>query len=51
MRFVQGEERDDLSLVNALRVHVKSWRESNYRNATNVTIELLNHWRRDDSQD
>ena len=50
MRFVQEEERDDLPLVNALRADVKRWRESNYRNATNVTRELLNHWRRDDRE-
>ena len=39
MRFVQEEQRDDLPLVNALRADVKRWRESNYRNATNVTRE------------
>ena len=50
MRFVQEEERDDLPLVNALRADVKRWRESNYRNATNVTRELLNHWRREDRE-
>ena len=48
MRFIQEEERDDLPLVNALRSDVKRWRESNYRNATHVTRELLNHWARDD---
>ncbi len=50
MRFVQEEERDDLPLVNALRADVKRWRESNYRNATNVTRELLNHWTRQDKE-
>ena len=50
MRFVQEEERDDLPLVNALRADVKRWRESNYRNATNVTRELLNHWTREDKE-
>ena len=50
MRFVQEEERDDLPMVNALRADVKRWRESNYRNATNVTRELLNHWRREDRE-
>ena len=39
MRFVQEEERDDLPLVNRLRDDVRRWRESNYRNATNVTRE------------
>ena len=48
MRFIQEEERDDLPLVNALRSDVKRWRESNYRNATHVTRDLLNHWARDD---
>ena len=48
LRFFQEEERDDLPLVNALRSDVKRWRESNYRNATVVTRELLNHWARED---
>lgn len=46
LKFVQEEERDDLPLVNALREDVKRWRESNYRNATNVTRELLRYWTR-----
>ena len=50
MRFVQEEERDDLPLVNALRDDVRRWRESNYRNATNVTRELLDHWTREDKE-
>ena len=44
----QEEERDDLPIVNLLRADVKRWRETNYRNATNVTRELLRHWSRDD---
>ena len=48
MRFIQEEERDDLPLVNNLRSDVRRWRESNYRNATNVTRELLNHWTHED---
>ena len=44
----QEEERDDLPMVNALRADVKRWRETNYRNATVVTRELLQHWARDD---
>ena len=44
----QEEERDDLPMVNALRADVKRWRETNYRNATVVTRELLHHWARDD---
>ena len=50
MRFVQEEERDDLPLVNALRSDVRRWRESNYRNVTNVTRELLRHWTREDRE-
>jgi type III restriction enzyme len=42
------EERDDLPLVNMLRAEVRRWRESGYRGATNVTRDLLNHWRRKD---
>ena len=50
MGFVQEEERDDLPLVNALRSDVRRWRESNYRNVTNVTRELLRHWTREDRE-
>ena len=50
MRFIQEEQRDDLPLVNKLRNDVKRWRESNYRNATNVTRELLRHWIREDKE-
>ena len=48
LSLFQEEERDDLPLVNALRADVKRWRETNYRNATVVTRELLRHWTRDD---
>ncbi len=48
MTLFQEEERDDLPLVNKLRADVKRWRETNYRNATVVTRELLRHWSRDD---
>ena len=48
MSLFQEEERDDLPLVNALRADVRRWRETNYRNATVVTRELLRHWCRDD---
>ena len=50
MRFIQEEQRDDLPLVNALRADVKRWRAANYRNATNVTRELLRHWTREDKE-
>ncbi len=46
LAFFREEEWDDLPLVNALRDDVKRWREANYRNATNVTRELLHHWTR-----
>ena len=36
--------------MNRLRDDVRRWRESNYRNATNVTRELLNHWKREDKE-
>ena len=42
------EDWDDLPLVNVLREDVKRWRDTNYRNATPVTRELLRHWARDD---
>ncbi len=48
LNLFQEEERDDLPLVNALRADMKRWRETNYRNATVVTRELLRHWARDD---
>ena len=48
LQIFREEEWDDLPLVNRLRDDVRRWRESNYRNATNVTRELLNHWMRDD---
>jgi type III restriction enzyme len=39
------ENRDDLPLVNALRADVKRWRESGYRGASQVTQDLIRHWR------
>ena len=50
LEIFQEEERDDLPLVNKLRSDVRRWRDSNYRNATNVTRELLNHWTREDRE-
>ena len=41
------ESRDDLPLVNALRHDVKEWREKDYRGASEVTKDLLRHWRGD----
>src|SRR4051812_1814915 len=40
-----GEHRSDLPLVNALREDVDRWRESGYRGASQVTKDLLAHWR------
>ncbi len=42
------ENWEALPYVNSLRDDVKRWRESGYRNATNVTRKLLLHWRRCD---
>ncbi len=42
------EEREDLPLVNALRLDVKRWRESGYEGATQATKELLHYWWRAD---
>ena len=50
LQIFREEEWDDLPLVNRLRDDVRRWRESNYRNATNVTRELLNHWTREDKE-
>lgn len=47
-RLFAEENFEDLPFVNALREDVRRWRESGYRNATNVTRALLRHWRRDD---
>jgi type III restriction enzyme len=41
------ENRDDLPLVNALRKDVARWRESGYRGASEVTKDLLKHWKND----
>lgn len=48
LALLTEEERDDLPLVNLLREDVKRWRETNYRNATPVTRQLLAHWSRAD---
>ena len=44
----QEEERDNLPLVNALRSDVRRWRESKYRGASKVTLEILEWWMRQD---
>ena len=39
-----------LPIVEKLRKDVKRWRESGYRNATNVTRQLLRYWQREGRQ-
>ncbi len=47
-RLFTEENWEELPHVNRLREDVKRWRSSGYRNATNVTRQLLRHWRRED---
>ena len=47
-RLFAEENWEELPHVNRLREDVKRWRNSGYRNATNVTRQLLRHWRRED---
>ena len=47
-RLFAEENWEELPYVNRLREDVRRWRNSNYRNATNVTRQLLRHWRRED---
>jgi type III restriction enzyme len=49
MELFAEEQRDDLPLINALRMDVKRWRESGYRGASPVTLDLLNWWSRNDA--
>ncbi len=44
----EQEQSDPLQLVNALREDVRRWRESEWEHASQVTRQLLRHWRRDD---
>jgi type III restriction enzyme len=46
--ITQGEEADDLPLVNALREDVRRWRQGGYENASETTKKLLRHWWRSD---
>jgi type III restriction enzyme len=41
------ENRDDLPMVNALRKDVARWRAGGYRGASEVTKDLLKHWKND----
>jgi len=43
--LLADEQWDDLPMVNALRDDVARWRESGYRGASQVTRDLLAHWR------
>ena len=47
-RLLAEENYEDLPHVNRLREDVKRWRDSGYRNATNVTRKLLRHWHGED---
>ena len=47
-RMFAEENWEELPYVNRLREDVSRWRGSGYRNATNTTRRLLNHWRRED---
>ena len=47
-RLFAEENWEELPYVNSLREDVKRWRNSDYRNATNTTRNLLRHWRRED---
>ena len=47
-RMFAEENWEELPYVNKLREDVGRWRGSGYRNATNTTRRLLNHWRRKD---
>ena len=48
VRLLAEENWEELRSVNDLREDVKRWRDSGYRNATNVTRQLLRQWRRED---
>ncbi len=47
-RLFAEENWEELPHVNRLRDDVRRWRGSGYRNATNVTRQLLRHWWRED---
>ena len=47
-RLLAEENWEELHYVNSLRGDVERWRDSGYRNATNVTRQLLRQWRRED---
>ncbi|MCY4578413.1 MAG: DEAD/DEAH box helicase family protein [Chloroflexi bacterium] len=47
-RLLAEENWEELPYVNGLREDVRRWRNSGYRNATNITRPLLRHWQRED---
>ena len=47
-RLLAEENWEELPFVNKLREDVRRWRNSGYRNATNITRQLLRHWHRED---
>ena len=48
--FSREEGWSTLPIVEKLRKDVKRWRETGYRNATNVTRQLLRYWQREGRQ-
>ncbi|RKU27807.1 hypothetical protein C6499_11270 [Candidatus Poribacteria bacterium] len=50
LNFAREEGWSTLPIVEKLRDDVKRWRESGYRNATNVTRQLLQYWQREGRQ-
>jgi type III restriction enzyme len=44
MGAVAEEEFVELQAVNEIRKRILEWRESNYKGATRITRELLEHW-------
>ena len=47
LSITQEEGYSTLPIVERLRSDVRRWRESNYRNATNITRQLLQYWQRE----
>ena len=50
LNITREEGWSTLPLVSKLRNDVKRWRTSNYRNATNITKQLLRYWQREGRQ-
>lgn len=50
LSIAREEGWSTLPIVNKLRSDVKRWRESEYRNATNITRQLLRYWQREGRQ-